>query len=141
MSKTTGEFVAGSPLNALHVTPPFSDYHFIDLDDRRVESLQQISAERSDVTVHHGDCNAVLLNDVFPQCKYSDFARGLCLLDPYRLNVDWRVLETAGQMKSLSGFQSTLGLIGSVSVSLPQVYGFLCLLLVPKSSNEYPTRP
>lgn len=104
VSKTTGEFVAGSPLNALHVTPPFSDYHFIDLDDRRVESLQQISAERSDVTVHHGDCNAVLLNDVFPQCKYSDFARGLCLLDPYRLNVDWRVLETAGQMESVEVF-------------------------------------
>lgn len=104
VSKKTGHFVAGSPLNALYVEHPFSEYHFIDLDDRRIESLQEISAERTDVTVHHGDCNTVLLNDVFARCKYSDFARGLCLLDPYRLNLDWRVLQEAGQMKSIEVF-------------------------------------
>jgi hypothetical protein len=30
ISKATGEFVLGSPINALNVDPPFSEYHFID---------------------------------------------------------------------------------------------------------------
>jgi three-Cys-motif partner protein len=103
-SKTTGEYVAGSPLNALYVQPPFSEYHFIDLDDKRVEQLIALSSARSDVTVHQGDCNQILLNDVFPRCAYTDYARGLCLLDPYRLNLDWQILETAGQMESIEVF-------------------------------------
>ena len=32
ISKVTGEFVVGSPLNALSVRPPFKECHFIDLD-------------------------------------------------------------------------------------------------------------
>ena len=32
ISKRTGEFVPGSPFNALNVQPPFGEYHFIDLD-------------------------------------------------------------------------------------------------------------
>lgn len=104
VSKTTGEPIQGSPINALQIQPPFSEYHFIDLDDRRVESLNAISAQCKDVTVHHGDCNEILLNDVFPRCGYSDYARGLCLLDPYSLNLNWSILETAGQMKSIEIF-------------------------------------
>ena len=36
-SKTTGDFVLGSPANALLVRPPFREYHFIDLDEQKVE--------------------------------------------------------------------------------------------------------
>ncbi len=32
VSKETGEFIPGSPLNALDVYPPFREYHFIDLN-------------------------------------------------------------------------------------------------------------
>ncbi len=104
VSKTTGEFVAGSPTNALNTLPPFTEYHFIDRDNRRVERLQKISAERNDVTIHHGDCNQILLDHVFRKCRYEDFSRALCLLDPYAINVDWRVLQTAGEMKSVEIF-------------------------------------
>jgi len=46
----------------------------------------------------------VLLNEVFPEVKYSDYKRGLCLLDPYGLHLNWSVIETAGKMKSIELF-------------------------------------
>lgn len=33
ISRKTGEMVSGSPLNALEVIPPFTEYFFIDLDE------------------------------------------------------------------------------------------------------------
>ena len=32
IAKSTGQFVPGSPTNALNVQPPFREYHFIDMD-------------------------------------------------------------------------------------------------------------
>ena len=54
--------------------------------------------------MHDGDCNQVLLEEVFPKVQYKDFRRGLCLLDPYGLHLDWQVIYTAGQMKSVEIF-------------------------------------
>lgn len=104
VSKTTGEEIEGSPSIALNVQPPFSHYHFIDLDGRRVERLREIGRGRTDVTVYEGDCNSVLLEQVFPKCRYEDYRRALCLLDPYGLNPEWKVVETAGRMRSVELF-------------------------------------
>jgi len=104
VSRSTKKFVAGSPLNALNVSPPFAEYHFIDINHARVEALQEAAQQRINVLVHDGDCNQVLLNEVFPKVKYEDFRRGLCLLDPYGLHLDWQVIYTAGQMKSIEIF-------------------------------------
>jgi len=101
VSKTTGEVIKGSPAVALDVEPPFSHYHFIDLDGKRVQELELLAGGRTDVTVYEGDCNTVLLEKVFPQCRYEDFRRALCLLDPYGLNPRWEVVATAGRMKSI----------------------------------------
>jgi three-Cys-motif partner protein len=54
-SKTSGEIVAGSPLNALNTAPPFREYHFIELAPSRAERLQTYERGRSDVHVHEGD--------------------------------------------------------------------------------------
>ena len=43
-------------------------------------------------------------SEVFPQCRYQDYRRALCLLDPYKLNPDWEVVETAGKMGSIEIF-------------------------------------
>lgn len=104
ISRSTKEFIPGSPLNALNVTPTFSEYHFVDINQARVEALQQVAHQRANVFVHDGDCNQVLLNEVFPKVLYKDFRRGLCLLDPYGLHLDWKVIYTAGQMKSVEIF-------------------------------------
>ncbi|SLM47055.1 conserved protein of unknown function [Nitrospira japonica] len=104
LSRATKEFVPGSPLNALNVSPPFAEYHFIDIDQARVDSLQQVAQQRQNVFVHEGDCNQVLLGKVFPRVQYKDYRRGFCWLDPYGLHLDWKVIYTAGQMKSVEIF-------------------------------------
>jgi three-Cys-motif partner protein len=91
-------------MNALLVAPPFCEYHFVDLHEGKVAALEEIAADRPNVKVHPGDCNEVLLNEVFPKVRYEDYRRGLCLLDPYGLHLDWEVIRTVGQMRSVEIF-------------------------------------
>lgn len=88
VSKRTGEFVAGSPARALDVKPPFDEYHFIDMDEAKVRSLEDIARTHANVTIHQGDCNRILLKDIFPLAQYKNFRRALCLLDPYSLQLN-----------------------------------------------------
>lgn len=104
ISERTGQEVAGSPTNALRITPPFSELHFIDLDGVKIAELVRLSAGDRRVFVHTGDCNDVLLQEVFPRCRREDYRRALCLLDPYRLNLKFDVLRAAGAMKSIEVF-------------------------------------
>lgn len=106
ISKRTGEFIAGSPQNALLLTPPFKEYHLIDLDSRKVDSLKTVVEQHPgmNVHIHEGDCNDILLREVFPRAKYENYRRALCLLDPYGLHLNWEVMYTAGQMKSIEFF-------------------------------------
>jgi len=104
ISRSTGDFVPGSPLNALQVKPPFREYHFIDLDSDKVANLRKIVGDRSDVHFYEGDCNSILLDRVFPRAKFDHYRRALCLLDPYGLHLDWKVIETAGRMQSIDMF-------------------------------------
>jgi three-Cys-motif partner protein len=104
LSRTSGEMVLGSPLNALLVQPPFKEYHLIDLDGDKIIALRGLVGDRKDVHLHHGDCNRVLLDEVFPRVRFTDFRRGLCLLDPYKLTLNWKVIKEAGSMQSLDVF-------------------------------------
>ncbi len=104
ISKATGQYIPGSPLNALNVQPPFREFHFIDLDGGRANLLRSFAGSRADVHVYEGNCNRILLESVFPRCQYRDYRRALCLLDPYGLHLDWKVIHTAGQMRSVEIF-------------------------------------
>lgn len=104
VSKTTGEWIPGSPLNALMVRPPFRHHFLIDLDGDRVQGLAEIVGERSDVSLLRGDCSRALLDDVFPRVRYDRFERALCLLDPYGLQLNWQVLEAAGMSRTIDLF-------------------------------------
>lgn len=104
VSRATDEIVPGSPLNALDVRPPFREYHLIEIAPEKIENLKELIGPRNDVFIHEGDCNAILLSDVFPRVQYTQYRRGLCLLDPYGLHLDWEVLSVAGHMKSLDVF-------------------------------------
>jgi len=103
ISKQSGERIAGSPARALSIQPRFSHYHFVEMDAARAQRLHGMG-DQKDVTVYHGDCNEVLLKEIFPKCRYEDFRRALCLLDPYELNPNWEVVETAGRMRSIEIF-------------------------------------
>src|ERR1700757_3124374 len=51
ISKTTREYISGSPTNALLVQPPFREYHLIDIDRQKVELLRELVKNRSDVHI------------------------------------------------------------------------------------------
>jgi len=116
VKKQTHEFVTGSPLNALVISPAFSEYHFIDLDGDKVEKLRLVVGDRREVLFHKGDCNRILLVDVFPKCRYEDYRRALCLLDPYGLNVNWEVLQRVGEMKSIEVFYNFMIMDANMNV-------------------------
>lgn len=104
LSKTSQEFVPGSPLNALGVRPQFKELHLIDIAPEKIEALREFVGLRQDVFIYQGDCNQILLRDVFPRVRYDQYRRGLCVLDPYGLHLDWKVISTAGQMRTLDIF-------------------------------------
>jgi three-Cys-motif partner protein len=104
VSKTTGEYIRGSPINALLVRPPFREYHLIDIDRQKVVLLRDLVKNRKELHIHEGDCNRILLEKIFPNVRWEQYRRGLCLLDPYGLQLNWKVIDIAGKMRSIDMF-------------------------------------
>jgi three-Cys-motif partner protein len=104
LSKSTGEEIEGSPVIAVNTEPPFREYHFIDLNGLKADHLNSLFGQRPDIHIHHGDCNKVMLNEVLPKVRWEDYRRGLCLLDPYGLHLNWEVIRKAGEMKTIDLF-------------------------------------
>jgi three-Cys-motif partner protein len=96
--------VPGTPLVVLSVIPPFTEYHLIDLDERKTDYLRAIVGERPDVFVYTEDCNEVLTTRILPNVRFEQYKRGLCLLDPYGLHLDWEVVRMAGETKAVEIF-------------------------------------
>ena len=84
--------------------PPFCEYHLIDIELEKIDNLRSLVGDRKDVHIYQGDCNELLLSKVFPRVRYEDFKRGLCVLDPYGLHLDWKVIQAAGEMRSFDIF-------------------------------------
>src|SRR2546426_845898 len=57
VSKTTGQTIAGSPLNVTSVVPRFREYHLVELSERKASRLKLLFASDNAVRVHEGDCN------------------------------------------------------------------------------------
>ncbi len=104
VSKTTGEYIRGSPINALLLHPSFREYHLIDIDRQKVALLRDLVKNRKEVHIHEGDCNRILLEKIFPNVRWEQYRRGLCLLDPYGLQLNWKVIKIAGKMRSIDMF-------------------------------------
>ena len=102
--KRTGELVKGSPLNALEIQPPFEELHLIDIDQSKVEALKQQTTGMKHVHVYSGDANQILQNKVFPNIKYEDYRRALCILDPYGLHLHWSVIADAAKSGTIEIF-------------------------------------
>lgn len=106
ISRTSHSLIPGSPQIALGIEPPFKDYFFIDVDGKKVDELNRLvqnSPRQNSTHILMGDCNKALLEKVFPSINKSNY-RALCLLDPYGLNLNWEVIETAGKMRSVEIF-------------------------------------
>lgn len=99
-SKGTGELVPGTPLNVLAVRPPFSAYHFIELDNGKFNQLSHLMKGKPNVHVHRGDCNGAII-PLLNQVPYKSYRRAFCLLDPYGLHLDWNVIRKAGELTTI----------------------------------------
>jgi len=112
MSRTSKEYVLGSPLNALLIEKPFREYYLVDLDGNKMDHLQalvhgvcdEIGPVKPTIEFFRGDCNNVLLKDIFPRLLRNGNMRALCILDPYKLNFNWHVVMTAGLSKQIELF-------------------------------------
>jgi len=104
LSRATGRFVEGSPVNALNVEPPFCEYHFIDLDSEKADALRVIVGDREDVFVYDEDCSDIIPQHIVPRCRWECYERALWLLDPYGLDLKWHVVEAAGKLRSVEIF-------------------------------------
>jgi len=104
ISRETGETIEGSPSIALNLPNKFTNYHFIDLDGKRINYLRKLSEGLPNVSVWPGDCNNVLLNDIFPNYPFKSYRRALCLFDPYNLNPNWAVVQRAGELGTIDMF-------------------------------------
>lgn len=103
-SREKDHYVMGSPLIALALKPPFTEYHFVELDEEKAALLRRaaLSANNPDVHFYVGDCNKVLPMEVFPRFQRRFRKRAFCLLDPYGLGqLDWRVVCAAGVLGTM----------------------------------------
>ncbi len=103
-AKGSDRMIAGSPQHALDVQPPFVSLHFVDTNTARIQELTRLAKGRKNVYVHHGDCNEILIKDVFPSVRYDQYQRALCILDPYGLDLDWKVIQSAADTKAIEIF-------------------------------------
>jgi three-Cys-motif partner protein len=85
--------IAAGALKALEVQPPFSEYHFIDTNRRKLALLERLVNGRPEAHIHPGNYRDILPQILAERCRYKDFARGLCILDPYGLSVDYPLLQ------------------------------------------------
>ena len=78
---------------------------FVELDQVRGAVLREIAEDQDkNIFIYQGDCNQVLVGKIFPRVHWKDYRRGLCLMDPYGLDLDWNVIRTAGEMGSIEIF-------------------------------------
>jgi len=98
--------IPGSPLIACQIEEPFKKYVFIEIDEKKTLHLDVIKQQFPDldIEVKAGDCNPLLIEEIFPQITFENYRRALCLLDPYGLHLDWSVVEMAGRSKVIELF-------------------------------------
>lgn len=104
--RATGEVIPGSPRIACEIKFPFQKYWFIDLSKKKTDLLEQIKSDHVDLNIEilRGDCNSILVNDIFPQISYEQYRRALCILDPYGLHLNWSVTEASAKQRTIEIF-------------------------------------
>jgi three-Cys-motif partner protein len=86
------------------VSPPFDGFYFIDMDASRTAHLKTLCKDRNNVVILTGDANIKLTKEVLSKIHFRRFNRALCLLDPYGLHLDWKVMLMAGQSRAVDMF-------------------------------------
>ena len=89
----TGHPLEGSPWRALNALPPFTYYHFVEIDERLASHLERRIAERGiqNARVYRGDCNEVIPEKILP--KIPKDVPSFSFLDPRGLQLNWTTIE------------------------------------------------
>ena len=104
ISKTSGEHIDGSPALVLSILPPLLSLppHRSGRGPCQAIAPTAPRGPRSPFTM--ATATRFFSGTFSRKCRYEDFRRALCLLDPYKLNPNWEVVETAGKMRSIEIF-------------------------------------
>src|SRR5260221_7177240 len=96
-------FLKGSAKIALEVEPRFKKYIFIEKDPKRFLELEKLREEfpdkKNDIELFQEDANTFLLNF----CSKSNWLkkRAVLFLDPFGMQVEWRVIEAIANTKAI----------------------------------------
>lgn len=74
------------------------------MDADKTAYLEKLCEGRENVHFHAGDTNEYLTKELLPKIQFRNYNRALCLLDPYGLHLDWKVIQAAGQSKAVDMF-------------------------------------
>jgi three-Cys-motif partner protein len=91
--------IDGTPARIVRIKPPFTEYHFIEKMPAKAAILRSIVGADPRVRIHEGDSNEILMTTILPTMTYESYRKGLLFLDPYKLQLDWRVVEAAGKTR------------------------------------------
>jgi three-Cys-motif partner protein len=90
------EVIDGSPQVALDINPPFNQYVFIEMDERRLADLRKLEVAykgRRNIAVRAGDCNEYLTTRLLKTLAANGLWRGVVFLDPFGMHVPWSTIE------------------------------------------------
>ena len=98
--------VLTSPLIALSIPDPFTNYVFCDGDATKLQALEtrvQTLGAVASVKCVHGDTNASAreIADHIPQHSSSNRVLSLCFIDPYNLEIAFHTMKTLGTGRAL----------------------------------------
>jgi three-Cys-motif partner protein len=97
--------IPGSPMNALNVPNKFTEYHFIDIEQSKIDRLIELTTERPEKKYFYtGDANQGLRKKILPKFSYSSFKRALCILDPYGVDIEWTTIASLAPIKTIDVF-------------------------------------
>ncbi len=95
--------IDGSPRVALKVEHSFHSYTFIEMDSRRAQRLKELQKEFPDrrITIIHGDCNQVLIEQIIPIYCIDRTRRGHVFVDSFSMNLYWETVEAIASTGTL----------------------------------------
>jgi three-Cys-motif partner protein len=96
------EFIEGSTLRSLKVTPPFDKYIFIEIHRAKCQELEQLKAfhpKLADrISIKQVDANTAI-QELCREWKATD--RAVVFLDPFGMQVEWATLEAIAKTKAI----------------------------------------
>ena len=104
LDEDEASYIEGSTYVALDIQHPFSKYFFIDLSKDRIEKLKEIKRKyigSHAIEVIHSDASLALTTILCDSDINWKKCKGVVFLDPFGMQVPWRIIEDIAQNNSL----------------------------------------